>query len=186
VEEDCRRCPITEFSPPVWATRTRIVVGQGDRSSKVFFVGEAPSREEDAKGAPFTGRIGEIFDRLLESIGLNREAVYITNLLKCRPADFQGGDREPTCTEVIACLPNVLQEINEIKPKVLCPMGSLAMSCFLSRYTKLSDVHGKPHKYGDKVLIPLYNPASALSKPELLEMMKADMLAVKRALEEAD
>jgi len=150
----------------------------------VFFIGEAPSREEDAKGIPLIGKAGEIFDDLLSSIGLNREAVYVTNLVKCRPANPQGGDREPICYEVIACLPYTLREINEIKPRVLCPMGSLALGCFLPRFTKLSDVHGKPHRYGDKVLIPLYHPVSALSKPEMLETMRVDMLAVKRALEE--
>ncbi|MEM3032411.1 MAG: uracil-DNA glycosylase, partial [Nitrososphaerota archaeon] len=184
VEEDCRRCPMTGFYPPIWSTRTRIVLGQGDPSSKVFFIGEAPNREEDAEGAPFVGKVGKVFDELLGSIGLNREAVYITNLVKCRPANGRGGDREPVCYEVIACLPYTLREINKVKPRVLCPMGSLALGCFLPRYTRLSDVHGKPHRYGDKVLIPLYHPASALSKPELLETMKADMLAVKRALEE--
>lgn len=186
MEEDCRLCPILGFSPPIWATRTRIVLGQGDHSSKVFFVGEAPSREEDAEGAPFTGKVEEIFDDLLESIGLNRQMVYVTNLVKCRPTDFQGGDRVPTCSEVMVCLPHTLNEINGIKPKVICPMGSLTLGCFLPRFVKLSDVHGKPHKYGDKVLIPLYHPASALSKPEMLETMKADMLAVKKALEEAN
>lgn len=152
----------------------------------MFFVGEAPSREEDTQGEPFAGKVGKVFDELLGFIGLNRQVVYVTNLVKCRPANPQGGDREPICYEVIACLPYMLKEINENKPKVLCPMGSLALGCFLPRFTRLSDVHGKPHRYGDKVLIPLYHPASALLKPELLETMKVDMLTVKRALEEAN
>ena len=184
VEEDCRRCPITGFSPPVWATRTRIVLGQGDRSSKIFFVGDAPNSEEDAEGAPLVGKVGEVFDSLLSSIGLDRQKVYVTNLIKCRPANPQDGDRAPTCNEVRICLPHVLTEIREVQPKIICPLGSLALSCFLPRFVRLSDVHGKPHRYGDKTLIPLYHPTSALTKPELLETMKADMLTVKKAVEE--
>ena len=179
---DCCKCPVSGAFPPIWVGRRNIVCGYGSRVSDVMFIGEAPGIDEDIEGVPFVGRAGEIFDRLLDSIGLDREMVYVTNVLKCRPTTFQGANRAPTCYEIRTCLPYLLKEIKEVQPRVICPMGRISLSCFLSD-KRIYEVHGKPHNYGDKILIPLYHPSYAIINPDMLETMKRDISVVKKGME---
>ena len=103
----CKKCPL-------WRTRTKPVVGEGDPKAKIMFIGEAPGASEDASGRPFCGAAGKVLDELLEEAGIKREEVYITNILKCRPP----GNRNPKAEEIKACTPYLERQIKMIKPKI--------------------------------------------------------------------
>ena len=127
---DCDACPLS-------IKRTRVVRGEGDKKAKIVFVGEAPGREEDVSGRPFVGRAGKEFDRLLDGAGIEREQVYITNVVKCRPP----GNRKPRRGEVKECITTLKDEISEVNPNLVVLLGSTAVEAFL-KDIKVSKDHG--------------------------------------------
>ena len=156
------------------------VIGEGDPNADLMFVGEAPGRREAESGRPFVGAAGKILDELLASIILERDQVYITNIVKERPPD----NRDPHQGEIELYAPFLLRQIEIIQPKVIATLGRFAMDFILGQFEapergeKISQLHGNPVKvktsYGDVVLMPLYHPAFALYQRKQLNILKED------------
>lgn len=148
---DCRRCRLAEG-------RRVVVFGSGNPAADVMFVGEAPGAEEDRQGAPFVGAAGELLTRMIESIGLSREAVYIANLIKCRPP----GNRDPKPDEVAACEPYLARQIEIVQPQVICTLGRFASQALLETDEPMGRLRGRVFSYRGVKLIPTYHPAALL------------------------
>lgn len=158
---------------PLHQTATA-VLGEGDPHARIMFIGEAPGEQEDKLGRPFVGPAGKFLDELLESIGLKRFEVYISNVVKYRPPN----NREPTPEEKEQCMPWLQLEISLIKPSVIVPLGRHALGHF---FTKLSitNAHGKPQKLTDSLTIfPIYHPAAALHNGNLRQALFDDFKAL--------
>jgi len=140
-------------------TRNKAVPGVGDQHAEWLFVGEAPGAEEDAKGEPFVGQAGRLLDSMLAALGMNRaKAVYIANVLKCRPP----GNRSPTPLEVEACLPYLDRQIALIQPKLIVALGKSAATTMLHVETTIASLRGRVHRYKGVPLIVTYHPAYLL------------------------
>jgi DNA polymerase len=140
-------------------TRNKAVPGVGDHRAEWLFVGEAPGAEEDAKGEPFVGQAGRLLDSMLAALGMNRaKAVYIANVLKCRPP----GNRSPAPLEVEACLPYLDRQIALIRPKLIVALGKSAATTMLRVETTIASLRGRVHRYKGVPLIVTYHPAYLL------------------------
>lgn len=153
--ENCHQCPLGE-------TRTRFVFGTGRADARLVFVGEAPGQEEDLAGEPFVGRAGQLLTRMIVAMGLRREAVYIGNILKCRPPE----NRTPTLAEMAICLPYILQQIDIIQPEIVCALGATALKGLLrDPQASISRMRGKFLPWRGLKLMPTYHPAYLLRSP---------------------
>ncbi len=163
----CERCPLS-------ATRTRVVFGAGNADADLMFVGEAPGQQEDLQGLPFVGRAGKLLGDLLDGVGLSREEVFITNVLKSRPP----GNRDPAPDEIEACRPYLDRQIELIEPTVICTLGNFATKLLTRSSRGITGVRGRPqvHEIGGRTLrvYPLYHPAAALRTTRVLEELRAD------------
>jgi uracil-DNA glycosylase family 4 len=142
--------------------RHLVVFGSGHPSADVMFIGEAPGREEDAQGVPFVGAAGELLTKMIEGMKLDRETVYITNIIKCRPP----GNRDPLPVEIAACEPYLLRQIEMIQPKVICTLGRFAAQTLLKSTESMGRLRGKVYPYNGTKLIPTYHPAALLRNPQ--------------------
>jgi len=149
------------------------VMGHGNPHSEIVFVGEAPGQKEDEQGIPFVGQAGKLLEKLLGTIGLKREDVYITNVVKFRPPE----NRDPTPEEKEACLPFLQMELSIIKPTVIAPLGRHALTHFFTKMS-IGEAHGKPHVVGDMTIFPMYHPAAALHNPGLRQTLFDDFTAL--------
>ena len=140
-------------------TRNLAVPGVGDQRAEWLFVGEAPGAEEDAKGEPFVGQAGRLLDNMLAALGMNRtKAVYIANVLKCRPP----GNRAPTPLEVESCLPYLDRQIALIQPKLIVALGKSAATTLLHAEATIASLRGRVHRYRGIPLVVTYHPAYLL------------------------
>lgn len=156
------------------------VMGEGNPHAAIVFVGEAPGQREDELKRPFVGAAGKFLDELLASIGLKREDVYITNVVKFRPPE----NRDPTPVEKAACLPFLKLELSIIRPKVIVPLGRHALGEFFTTMS-ISDVHGKPQILSNAtVIFPIYHPAAALHNGNLRQALYDDFKALGTFLKE--
>jgi len=166
-----------------------VVVGGGNLNADIMFVGEAPGKNEDLTGVPFCGAAGKNLDKLLSSVGLKREEIYIANILKCRPPL----NRDPLPEEIVAHTPWLLKQIREMKPKVVCSLGNYATKFFMAlgdiegmkSQPGITQVHGKVQKIvidGLKIrLLPLFHPAAIIyNRTKLTPLWEEDMEVVKR------
>ncbi|WP_456413370.1 uracil-DNA glycosylase [Thiolapillus sp.] len=146
------------------ASRTQTVFGVGNESAQLMIVGEAPGAEEDRQGEPFVGRAGQLLNAMLHAIGLAREAVYIANILKCRPP----GNRNPTAEEVAKCQPFLVRQLSLVKPKVMLAVGGVAAHNLLHTDEAVGRLRNRIHSYGeDRIpLLVTYHPAYLLRRPE--------------------
>lgn len=167
--KNCKKCLLHK-------TRINLVFGQGSGKSKVLFVGEAPGREEDLKGEPFVGQAGKLLDKILKAIDLKREDVYIGNVLKCRPPK----NRDPQPDEIKECEPYLLQQIEIIKPEIICALGRIAAQALLKTKAPLSQLRGEFHDYHGIKLIATYHPAALLRYPQYKKGCWEDMKMLKR------
>ena len=165
---------------PLHRTRTQAVPGEGSPDAKVMFVGEGPGFQEDRQGRPFVGPAGQFLNELLASVGLTREEVYITNMVKCRPPS----NRDPFPGEVAACSKYLDEQVRLIGPRVIIPLGRHALANWFPNES-ISKVRAKPRRIGDVTLFPLYHPAAALHNSGLRGTIERDFQAVGRLLEEA-
>ncbi|CAN5383901.1 uracil-DNA glycosylase [soil metagenome] len=152
--------------PELAASATQLVFGDGNPDADLVFIGEAPGKNEDLQGKPFVGAAGKFLNEMLQTIGLKREDVYITNIVKYRPPD----NRDPLPEEKKAFLPYLQAQLEAIQPKVVATLGRHSMNCFLPDL-QISQIHGEPKrikikmKQGDAleiVILPLFHPAAAL------------------------
>jgi uracil-DNA glycosylase family 4 len=150
--------------------RTHAVPGEGPADADIMFVGEAPGFHEDQQGRPFVGAAGQFLEELLNSIGLTREQVFITNVIKCRPP----GNRDPLPREVSACEPYLDRQIELIQPTVVVTLGRFSMARAFPN-ARISHIHGDPRKIGGIVYYPMYHPAAALHRPSLRSTVEGDM-----------
>ena len=163
----CTKCRLAQG-------RTQVVFGVGDPSADLMFVGEAPGFHEDQQGKPFVGQAGKLLDKLLAGIGLERDQVYVANVLKCRPP----GNRDPQPDEIEACEGHLFRQISLIEPKVVATLGNFATKLLSGKPTGITRVHGAEQEAtlgGRRVLLyPLYHPAAALYTPAMLKVLEAD------------
>ena len=157
---------------------THAVPGEGDPYSKLMFVGEAPGAEEDRLGRPFVGAAGRFLEEMLSLIGLKREEVYITNVVKYRPPS----NRDPLPEEVEHCWPYLAEQIEIIEPLLIIPLGRHALERFLPGL-RISAVHGQPKKRGERVYYPLYHPAAALYNASMRGTLVEDFERIPKVLE---
>jgi len=184
----CRRCPLG-------SCRLTAVPGAGSPRARVMFVGEGPGYEEDHRGEPFVGKAGQLLERILASIGLSREGVYITNVVKCHPMrdprspEARGNDRPPSPEEIAACRPYLEQQIRLIGPRVIVTLGSVAARALLGEEVSITKARGQWRRWrlpegGQPFdLLPTYHPAALLRRPELKRDMWTDMKSLKKFLE---
>lgn len=165
---------------PLGKTRTNLVFGVGSPDADLMFVGEAPGANEDLKGEPFVGAAGQLLDKLLASIGLKREQVYIANVLKCRPP----GNRDPLPEEVERCKPYLMEQIRLIKPMVVATLGNHATKLILGTNVGITKLHGKQIMRPDYIVFPIYHPAAALYTPAYLAALEEDFLKLEGLLQE--
>jgi len=164
-----------------------IVVGKGNLNADIMFVGEAPGRNEDEQGLPFVGAAGKNLDNLLDKVGLSLDNVYIANILKCRPPE----NRDPLPEEIRAHTPWLIEQIKQIKPKVICSLGNYSTKFFFAKgnidemnsMPGITQVHGKIKTIefnGLTIkLIPLFHPAAMIYNRNLTEFWEKDMEVVK-------
>jgi uracil-DNA glycosylase family 4 len=172
---ECTTCPLH-------LTRTQAVPGYGPVTARIMAVGEGPGETEDREGKPFVGAAGQLLTRLLESVGLDRRDIYITNIIKCRPP----GNRDPEVAEVEACSHFLDEQIAMLQPDVILVLGRHALSRLLPGSGGISRLHGQRLRRGDRVFVPLYHPAAALYNASLLDTLEADMQRVRGYLADAE
>lgn len=174
-----------KLTPELAAQATQLVFGAGNPDADVVFVGEAPGKNEDLKGEPFVGAAGKFLNVMLESVGLRREDVYITNIVKYRPPN----NRDPLPEEKAAFWPYLLKQIAIIKPKIIATLGRHSGQAFLKNLA-LSVDHGEPKRIKvvlegletGIVILPLYHPAAALYNGSLRQTLIEDFLTVKKLI----
>lgn len=160
------------------AKTANAVLGEGSPNAKVMFIGEAPGQKEDELRRPFVGAAGQFLNELLASIGLKREEVYISNVVKFRPPN----NRDPEPIEKEQCMPWLMLEIALLKPKVIVTLGRHSLGHFFPSQT-ITNAHGKPFKLTNEITIfPIYHPAAALHNGNLRGALQADFQALGRFL----
>jgi uracil-DNA glycosylase len=173
----CTRCPLSE-------TRTKVVFGSGNADADLMFIGEGPGAEEDRQGLPFVGRAGALLTELLDEIGLSRDDVWISNVVRCRPP----GNRDPEPLEVESCQPYTYGQVELIQPRVIGTLGNFATRLLTGNRTPISRVRGTPqiHKLAGRpvFLMPLFHPAAALRTPRLVETLREDFAKLPSLVDE--
>jgi DNA polymerase len=166
---DCRRCKLH-------STRTNIVFGTGTPKARLVFVGEGPGRDEDLQGKPFVGLAGQLLTKIIQAIQLTREEVYIANIIKCRPP----GNRNPEPDEIRACEPFLIKQLQAIRPKLICALGTFAAQTLLKSEERISLLRGRFHQYQGIPLMPTYHPAYLLRNPNFKRDVWEDMKKIKK------
>jgi uracil-DNA glycosylase len=168
---DCCRCALSRI-------RHRIVFGEGNPDADLVFVGEAPGADEDEQGRPFVGSAGQLLTKIIAAMELRREDVYICNILKCRPP----GNRNPLPDEISACEPFLIRQLEAIRPKVICALGSFAAHTLLKTEAPISALRGHFHRYQGIPLMPTYHPAYLLRNPGAKKQVWEDVREIMKIL----
>jgi DNA polymerase len=161
---DCKRCKLHR-------TRRTIVFGEGNEKATLMFIGEGPGYDEDVQGRPFVGKAGQLLTKIIESINLPREEVYIANIVKCRPPQ----NRNPESDEIESCNAFLMKQIRAVQPKIICALGTFAAQTLLKTDTKISALRGKLFDLEGIKVIPTYHPAFLLRNPERKREVWEDM-----------
>ena len=161
---DCKRCKLHR-------TRRTIVFGEGNEKATLMFIGEGPGYDEDVQGRPFVGRAGQLLTKIIESINLSREEVYIANIIKCRPPQ----NRNPEPDEIQSCNPFLTKQIGAIRPKIICALGTFSAQTLLKTDIKITALRGKFYDLEGIKVIPTYHPAFLLRNPERKREVWEDM-----------
>jgi len=174
----CQKCGLS-------TTRLNAVFGEGSSSADIIFIGEAPGANEDKTGKPFCGRAGNILDDLLKHADLKRNDIYIANILKCRPP----GNRNPKSEEIDICSEYLNQQINLIKPKIICCLGNFSTAYIMEKFNLgnkvqgISKIHGQvfivQSPIGRIKVIPLYHPAVATYNINMISVLEKDFSMLK-------
>ncbi len=168
----CTKCELCR-------SRTHAVPGAGNAKAEVMFVGEGPGMNEDRQGLPFVGNAGKMLDDMLDSVDWNRDDVFVTNIVKCRPP----GNRDPLADEIAACSEYLERQIDAIDPVMIVTLGRHSMSRWFEN-ERISRIHGKPRRVGSRIIVPLYHPAAGLHQPSLRDVMMEDFRKLPLILEE--
>jgi uracil-DNA glycosylase len=171
----CTRCRLAE-------TRIQVVWGVGNPEAELMLIGEAPGRNEDEQGEPFVGRSGQLVNRMLGQVGLRREDVYISNVVKSRPPD----NRDPKRDEVEACRSWLDEQIRIVDPRVVVTLGNFAVKALLGTKEGITSLRGRTYEFQGRTLVPTFHPAAALRFGKAQMQGLADDFAVARSLLEID
>jgi uracil-DNA glycosylase len=169
---DCRRCKL-------WQERKNIVFGSGNREAALVLVGEGPGAEEDEAGEPFVGKAGQLLTKIIESIDLKRDQVYICNIIKCRPPQ----NRNPQPDEIEACKPFLLAQLKSLSPKLICALGTFAARTLLQTSSPISALRGRFHQFQGIPLLATFHPAYLLRNPTEKRKVWEDMKLLKQEYE---
>jgi uracil-DNA glycosylase family 4 len=168
---DCKRCKLHR-------TRKTIVFGEGNEKARLMFIGEGPGYDEDVQGRPFVGRAGQLLTKIIQSINLPREEVYITNIVKCRPPQ----NRNPEPDEIQSCHPFLMEQIRIIQPEIICALGTFSAQTLLKTDTKITALRGRSYDLEGIKVIPTYHPAFLLRNPERKREVWEDMKKIAECL----
>ena len=155
------------------------MIAEGSLRARLVFVGEAPGREEDLQGIPFVGAAGQLLTKMIQAMGLRREEVYICNVLKDRPP----GNRTPLPEEVEACRPFLEEQLDIIRPKVICALGAVAAKALIGPHVAITKARGQVFDYRGILLVPTFHPAYLLRNPAAKKPAWEDLKQVKALLE---
>ena len=169
----CAQCELCK-------NRTNVVFGIGDPDADLMFVGEAPGYYEDVQGEPFVGKAGQLLTKIIESIGMKRGDVYIANILKCRPPE----NRNPNAGEIVMCSPHLIKQIEIIRPKIICALGTFAAQTLLDTKETIGKLRGKFFEYQNTKFLATYHPAYLLRNPDDKKKVWADIKKVRGFLQE--
>ena len=169
---DCTRCPLHRQG------RKQIVFGVGNPKADLMFIGEAPGADEDQQGEPFVGRAGQLLNNMIKAMGLQREQIYIANIIKCRPP----GNRTPERDECETCSPFLMRQIAAIKPKVIVALGAVAAKTLLAINAPMSDLRGRWYDFRGTKLAVTYHPAFLLRDPRQKKETWKDLQMVMKEL----
>jgi len=174
------------YRHPLYRQGTHPVFGEGSLNAKIMFIGEAPGYYESISGHPFCGAAGKVLDELLDSVGIKRAEVYITNLVKLRPPE----NRDPKMEEIKSFAPYLDKQIKIINPKVICTLGNYSTAFIFEKYglkdrlQGISKIHGKVFEvenlFDSLKIIPLYHPAVATYNPNMKKILKEDFKILER------
>ena len=171
---DCQRCKLA-------GGRKHIVFGQGNPHAELVFVGEGPGADEDEQGLPFVGRAGQLLNRMLQSVGIRREDVYICNVVKCRPP----GNRTPERDEVEACSPFLFRQIEAIHPWLVCCLGAPAVKTVLGLKDGILKLRGRFYDFGGAKALATVHPAYVLRNPREEKILREDFAKIRDFLKAA-
>jgi DNA polymerase len=171
--ESCQKCPLG-------ATRNKLVFGVGNPNADLMFVGEAPGEQEDATGIPFVGRAGQLLDKFLYAVDIDRKDVYIANILKCRPPK----NRDPLPEEEDACIEYLREQVKLIRPKIIVCLGRISAMRLIKPDFKITKEHGTWFEKGNFLMTAVYHPAALLRDPRKKEEMLEDMKKIRQKLDE--
>ena len=170
---NCRKCRL-------WETRTNVVIGVGNRNADIMFVGEGPGQQEDLQGEPFVGPAGKLLDKMLASIGLEREKVYIANIVKCRPP----GNRDPHDDEQEACMNYLRYQLMLVKPKIIVCLGRIAATAIIDKDFKITRQHGQWTERKGYWFIATYHPSALLRDESKKRPAWEDLKLIRAKLDE--
>lgn len=169
---ECSKCSLH-------STRNKFVFGSGSAEADIMLVGEAPGKNEDLQGLPFVGRAGNILDTLLGSIGMDRDDVFIANVLKCRPPE----NRDPQAEEVSICRDYLFRQIEIIDPRMICTLGKHSTQLILDTKQGITGLRGKVFTRNGRLVLPINHPAAVLYTPSRMEMLKQDFSRIKKLVD---
>ena len=172
---ECEKCELCK-------TRTNCVFGVGNEYADILFVGEAPGEQEDLSGIPFVGRAGKLLDKFLFAVDIDRDKVYIANILKCRPPK----NRDPLPQEEDACIDYLREQVRLINPKVIVCLGRISAMRLIKPDFKITQEHGQWFQKGNYLMTAVYHPAAVLRDPRKKEDMLEDMKRIKEKVLEIE
>jgi DNA polymerase len=172
---DCKRCKLHR-------TRQTLVFGEGSEKAKLMFIGEGPGYDEDVQGRPFVGKAGQLLTKIIQSIHLQREEVYIANIIKCRPPQ----NRNPEPDEIQSCYPFLMNQIQAIQPRIICALGTFAAQTLLHTDAKITTLRGRFFDLAGIKVLPTYHPAYLLRSPERKREVWEDMKQISEWMAKED
>jgi DNA polymerase len=172
---DCKRCKLHR-------TRQTVVFGEGSEKAKLMFIGEGPGYDEDVQGRPFVGKAGQLLTKIIQSIHLQREEVYIANIIKCRPPQ----NRNPEPDEIQSCYPFLMKQIKAIQPRIICALGTFAAQTLLHTDAKITTLRGRFFDLAGIKVLPTYHPAYLLRSPERKREVWEDMKQISEWMAKED
>ena len=177
---DCRRCSLCE-------KRNHLVFGEGNPKARLLFIGEAPEEEDDIQGRPWIGKAGQLLDRMIEAMGLRRDDVYLSTLVKCRPSESQ----IPKPDQIIQCIPFLLRQIESIQPEIIVTLGKTASQTLLQTEVEITQLRGQFHRFPTLSsatrtqsiqVMPTFHPGYLLRNPAAKKEVWLDLQQVAHAL----
>lgn len=182
VAEECKNCE----KCPLYLARTKVVPGEGNAKSKVIFIGEAPGEQEDLEGIPFVGKAGQLLTKILQSVDIKREDIFITNMTKCRPP----GNRNPSKSEIETCFYYLETQIALINPKIIVTLGNVPTQYLLETTQGITKLRGQWHDWiGEIKIFPMFHPSYLLRNEATYpgspkDLTWKDIITLKKAIDD--